>query len=213
MIVSESELKVSAQEWECYHKTPPEIVDLVNNWVHLALKQFSSPVVTQRIIFEGILDSVKEYGFYDSEGCRVATNIINQFYHGPHLSRFPTWVRGTSCPEVTTYSDLVRTEKEQILGRLGKRSSESVKTTDGAGQKQSTFDLSEEAVNKVAKAIAPDVLRDVFNSDSFVEFLTESITAKVVEAFNLPESQRDSDPVIDITSGIIEEFQTLTLGI
>lgn len=179
MIINGDELVLSAQEWECYNGTPQEVVDHINKAFLSILKSNDMPEDAQKEIY-GVLDSYAQYGFADSEGYLVATTVINIYYR----SNIGKWSVGINSPNVSD-----------------KAVDDSLVTIPQPSKK--TLQLSDEAVEAMAKAMAPDIVKAIVDSDQYANFICEHVSAKVAESLGLPPDKVEEDIVVDLTSSIV----------
>lgn len=179
MIINGDELVLSAQEWECYNGTPQEVVDHINEAFLSILKSNEKPEDAQRAIYT-VLDSHAKYGFADSEGYLVATTVINTYYR----SNIGKWSVGLNSPNVPN-----------------KPANESLIVASQPIHKQ--LQLSDEALEAMAKAMAPDIVKAVVDSDSYANFICEHVSAKVAESLGLSPDKAEEGIVVELTSNIV----------
>jgi hypothetical protein len=179
MIINGDELVLSAQEWECYRGTPQEVVDHINKAFFNILKSYKEPEQAQKQIYS-VLDSYAQYGFADSEGYLVATTVINTFYR----SNIGKWRVGLHHPNVSDQS-----------------TNDSLIVTPQTPRKQ--LQLSDEALEAMAKAMAPDIVKAIVDSDSYANFICEHVSAKVAESLGLSPDKAEEGIVVELTSNIV----------
>lgn len=176
MIINGDELVLSAQEWECYNGTPQEVVDLINKAFLGILKSNEKPEDAQRAIY-AVLDSHAKYGFADSEGYLVATTVINTYYR----SNIGKWSVGINSSK-----------------SLANKS-----TTVNEAPVNKGVELSDEAVEAMAKAMAPDIVKAIVDSDQYANFICEHVSAKVAESLGLPTESVNDELVVELSSNIV----------